>query len=150
MSKRGIEILVRGVCVRSRKLLVCHTKGSANTYLPGGHVEFREGAEDALEREIQEELGVTAKAGRFLGAMEHTFKQKGKRHCEVNLVFAMSLQDVSVRKDPPSQEDYIEFRWVPLLDLANAHLEPRPLCKMIPRWLTATPGPSRWASTFTC
>jgi ADP-ribose pyrophosphatase YjhB (NUDIX family) len=127
---------------------VCHTKGSSNTYLPGGHVEFKEGAEDALVREIDEELGVTARVGRFLGAVEHTFKQKGKRHCEINLVFLMTLRGVSVRTDPPSKEGYIEFWWVPVNNLGAARLEPYPLCDLVPRWLRARPGSQRWSSTF--
>jgi len=70
MSKPDlIEILARGVCVVDGRLLLCHTKGARNTYLPGGHVEFREKARETLRREVEEELGVKAKVGRFLGVV---------------------------------------------------------------------------------
>lgn len=142
-----IETLVRGVCVKRGQLLVCQSKGAANTYLPGGHVEFGERAPDALEREIQEELGVASKAGVFLGAVEHTFVQKGERHCEINLVFAMEIADLDPRTDPSACEDWITFRWVPVTRLGHYHLEPWPLRKLIPGWLRPAIATPRWAGT---
>ncbi|MDD4443198.1 MAG: NUDIX domain-containing protein, partial [Kiritimatiellae bacterium] len=52
-----VEVIARGVCVVDGHILLCHGKRSALTYLPGGHIEFRETARQALEREIAEELG---------------------------------------------------------------------------------------------
>jgi len=146
--KKLIETLVRGVCVKRGQLLVCQSKGAANTYLPGGHVEFGERAADSLEREIQEELGVASKTGAFLGAVEHTFLQKGKRHCEINLVFELDIADLDPRTDPPACEDWIAFRWVPVTRLGPYHLEPWPLRKLIPGWLRPTSATLRWAGTI--
>jgi 8-oxo-dGTP pyrophosphatase MutT (NUDIX family) len=103
MSSRDsqIEVMARGVCVRDRHLLVCHTRGAKNTYLPGGHVEFRESAPDALEREIREELGLSSRVRGFLGAIEHEYRQKGRIHCEINLVFFLDLEDIA--KLPPER-----------------------------------------------
>jgi len=143
-----IEVIVRGVCVLDGCLLYCRSKGDANTYLPGGHVDFEESAPEALCREIEEEMGKTAEVGRFLGAVEHTFMQKGRCHCEVNLVFELSIGGLTSARDPKSCEKKISFGWVPLAGLAASPLEPAPLRDVIPRWLTAGPGLSPWASTF--
>jgi len=56
-KQKEIEIIARGVCVKGGKLLLCHSKGAPNTYLPGGHVEFCEDAKVALAREVVEERG---------------------------------------------------------------------------------------------
>ena len=146
--KGDIEILARGVCVRRGRVLLCHGKGSPNTYLPGGHVEFREAAGRSLEREIREELGLAARARRFLGAVEHTFLQKGRRKCELNLVFEVRIDGLDSVPSPLSREDYIEFLWAPLSRLRAAHLEPAPLCRLLPRWLKGAAGAGRWASTY--
>lgn len=146
--KQTIETLVRGVCVKRGQLLVCQSKGAANTYLPGGHVEFGEKAAVALVREIREELGVKAKAGEFLGAVEHTFRQKGDVHCEVNLVFAMEIANLDPRTDPSACEDWIAFRWIPLDRLGRNHLEPAPLRKLVPAWLSPKHDILRWGSTL--
>ena len=146
-NEKPIETLVRGVCVKDGWLLVCQSKGAANTYLPGGHVEFGERAVDALEREIREELGVASKAGAFLGAIEHTFKQKGARHCEINLVFAVEIAALSPESAPAACEDWISFRWVPVTRMGRYHLEPWPLRKLIPGWMHPACATVRWAGT---
>ena len=143
-----IEILVRGVCVKDGRLLVCRTKGEANTYLPGGHVDFGERSRDALEREILEELNVGAEIGTFFGAVEHTFMQNGRTHCEINLVFSMEIGGMDTSKDPQSNEDYIEFLWLMIDNLCGSDLEPKPLRDLIPRWLTSSFGNDRWGSTI--
>jgi 8-oxo-dGTP diphosphatase len=143
----SIESIARGVCVADGHLLVCQTKGDDNTYLPGGHIEPGEPAAVALAREIDEEMGLVAEVGGFLGAVEHSFLQKGKRHHEVNLVFALAMQALSASVDPESREEYIRFLWLPISGLAESTLEPAPLRTLIPAWLAASGSPSRWAST---
>lgn len=147
-AERHIEILARGVCVKDGKLLVCHTIGAKNTYLPGGHVDFHERARDGLSREILEELGVTAEVGRFLGAVEHAFDQKGERHCEINLVFEMKAEELDSSMAPESKEDYMGFLWLPIRHLSASDLEPSPLRELIPMWVSNVPGAVCWASTL--
>ncbi len=144
--KTELEILARGVCIDDGKILLCQTKGDSNTYLPGGHVEFKETVKEALCREIREELGVGSTAGRFLGAVEHTFEQKGEPHCEINLLFELSSDELNAGSRPASQEDYIEFHWVPLADIAEFKLEPAVLIGKLPQWLAADGG--NWGSSY--
>lgn len=143
-KKKHIEILARGVFVDKGRILLCHTKGAANTYLPGGHVEFGESARTALCREIKEELGCRAVAGAFLGVVENSFKQKGKLHCEVNFVFKMDVRDVRADRVPLSEEDYIEFLWVPLNRLRAANLQPLVLCGVLGKWLKGRGLDGNW------
>lgn len=141
MAKRGtVEILARGVCVMEGALLLCHSKGADNRYLPGGHVEFRERAAVALAREIDEELGRQARVGRFLGCVEHTFLQKGEPHAEINLLFEMRVAGLTPEMPPPAREAWIDFCWWPLARLNRSRLEPAVLRRMLPRWLAAPAG----------
>ncbi len=144
MKTKTVEILARGVCVKRGRLLLCHTQGADNTYLPGGHVEFGEPARSSLAREIQEELGLTARIGRFLGAAEHVFAQKGEPHAEINLVFAMSVAGVRADRAPRSCEKHIDFLWADMTDLDAARLEPALLRRMLPAWLDNSAS-ERWA-----
>lgn len=104
----GIETIARGVCWREGKLLLCRAKGGKTTYLPGGHIEFGETGRQALLREIEEELGVKAEAGAFLGVVENQFEQHGKPHAEINLVYELKIP---VAAKVAAQEDWIEFEW---------------------------------------
>ncbi len=144
---REIEVLARGVCVRAGKLLVCRGKADLNIYLPGGHVDFGEGAEKALCREIKEELGGKARIKQFLGCAEHAFTQNGEKHVEVNLVFEVTIGGITVATDPKSCEEHIEFQWVPMRDLKGSSLEPRRLRKQLPIWLKSR-GSIHWSSNL--
>ena len=139
-GKYPIETLARGVCVVQGQLLVCQSRGDANTYLPGGHVEFRELARVALEREIAEEMGRPATAGRFLGCVEHVFRQTGQWHAEINVLFELRIPGLRSDVPPPSCEDWIAFKWVPLTKLRWAKLEPEVLITELPRWLKGEAG----------
>ena len=104
----GIEVIARGVCVQGEKILLCKAKAGATTYLPGGHVEFGETGRQALVREVKEELGVDAETGAFLGVVENAFRQHGKPHAEINLVYELKLPAATPAR---AREDWIEFEW---------------------------------------
>ena len=118
----GIETIARGVAVSGGRLLLCRAKGSATSYLPGGHIEFGETGREALVREVREELGVVAKAGRFLGVVENSFMQHGRPHAEINLVYELSFDEPLGA--PNSVEDWISFEWCELSRLGEAGLLP--------------------------
>ena len=112
----GIETIARGVCIRDGNLLLCRAKGSATTYLPGGHIEFGETGRQALVREVKEELGLDSHAGKFMGVVENSFLQHGSPYAEINLVYQLTL--------PPdaeivAREDWIEFEWRDLTNLGD-------------------------------
>ena len=136
----NVEVIARGVCVVDGQLLLCHGKKAALAYLPGGHIEFRETARRALVREIKEEMGRDAEAGRFLGCCEHAFVQKGKPHAEINLVFELRIPSLKPGAPVVAVEDWIGFRWQPLDQLAEANLEPAPLRTLIAEWLKQPGG----------
>ena len=104
----GIEVIARGVCVRDGKILLCRAKGGSSTYLPGGHIEFGETGREALVREIDEELGLKATTGEFLGVVENSFEQHGKPHAEINLVYELAIP---ADRQVAAREDWIEFEW---------------------------------------
>lgn len=43
----------------NKKLLLCRSKAKTAFYMPGGKIEVGESLEQALEREVQEELSIT-------------------------------------------------------------------------------------------
>ena len=119
--EKHIETIARGVCVRDGKVLLCLPKDRRYAYLPGGHIEFGEAGREALVREMKEETGLDATAGRLLDVVESAFVQKGESHCEINLVYEMGLKDA---ESVTSQEDWICFEWWPCDRLDEANLLP--------------------------
>src|SRR5882762_5053673 len=71
----GNRLRVRacGVCVKDDSILLVNHYGISNQDFwspPGGGIEFGEGAVDCLNREFNEEAGLSVKTGRFLFACE--------------------------------------------------------------------------------
>jgi 8-oxo-dGTP diphosphatase len=147
-NKKHIEIIARGVFVDDGKVLLCRARKALNVYLPGGHVETGESAREALCREIEEELGCVAVAGRFLGAAENCFVQKGERHCEINLVFEMRVKGLHAGMVPISCEDYIEFRWVSMSRIQGSGLKPAFLRRVLPSWLETVNSARCWLTNM--
>lgn len=127
-TDRYIECIARGVAVRNGRILLCRAKGGDSTYLPGGHIEFGETGEMALVREVKEELGVDSKVTKTLGFLENAFLQKGEKHQEINLIYALEVEGA---EDAKSQEDWIEFVWWPLEKLEEANLLPRAIADFV-------------------
>jgi 8-oxo-dGTP diphosphatase len=147
MSKKEIELIARGALVRDGYVLLCHNKKKKNYFLPGGHIEFNESAPRALQREIEEETGLTSAVGRFLGATEHTFRRKRERCCEINLVFEFDIRGAHACRPVMSAESKLEFIWLPLRKLSRSRIQPSTLIKDLPDWLKNARSP-RWGSSY--
>jgi len=137
---KNIEVIARGVCVKNDKILLCFGRKSGIAYLPGGHIDFGENGKQALEREIEEEMGLKAEAGQFLGCCEHWFMQNEKRHAEINLVFMLDIPGIDPQADPSAQENWIGFMWQPINRLDEACFEPAELGLKLEEWLKSPGG----------
>jgi len=135
-----IHVLVRGIILSQGHILLARSNGASNTFLPGGHVELREGLKDALAREIAEELGLVVQVGRYLGVVEHTWGAGQAIQHEINHVFSAALPGVSAAQPILSLERHLEFFWVPIADVAGHALQPSPLIGLIQAPLADGPG----------
>ena len=91
-------------------LLVRNTYGRQQWTFPGGRIARRESAEDAIRREVREEVGLHLPQLQHLGAFDATIDYK-RDHVAV---FVGVASDRRVTLDPA---EILEARWFPPQDL---------------------------------
>jgi 8-oxo-dGTP diphosphatase len=92
------------------EVLICQRKAdqpmSLKWEFPGGKIEAGESSEDALARELNEELGISAVIGRRVARIRHKYRNGG----------AIDLQFFVVREfdGPLENKIFNDMRWAPL------------------------------------
>lgn len=129
--EKQIEVLVRAIFQRDGKFLVCQKIGRNYYFFPGGHVEFGEDAEQALSRELKEELGIKVKKFSFIGGVEHTFTEDKKFHHEINLAFWSPAKNITAE----SAEDHLRFSWISKGKMAESKIYPTALKRAVLKWM---------------
>ena len=99
--KSGNEKFNYRVCamiISDGKILAMHDERSPYFYLPGGRVGMREAAEDAVIREVQEELGVTPKIVRPLWLNQAFFTEDvdGLNYHELCIYYLMDITETDL------------------------------------------------------
>jgi 8-oxo-dGTP diphosphatase len=95
------------------EVLICQRKPdqpmSLKWEFPGGKIEAGESSEDALARELREELGISAVIGKQVARVRHKYRNGG----------AIDLQFFVVREFDGTLENRIfnDMRWAPLGEL---------------------------------
>ena len=138
--ENNFELCVRAVIQNNGKILVCKNKAQNYYFFPGGHINFSETAEVALERELKEELDISIKGFSFIGVVENVFKEQGETRHELNLIFSVEVKKV---KDK-SKEDHLDFFFFDIERLSRERVLPLALRNSLIKW--TKDGNVFWAS----
>lgn len=122
---------VAAVIIHDEKLLVMQNTGYPYYCLPGGRVNLHEQAEDAILRELQEELNICAKIDRALWLHQNFFTEKvnGEAFHEIGLYYLMNIQhtDLLGRGEKFQVQEgnrWHPFVWLPFSKMKDAPVYP--------------------------
>ncbi len=115
LGAKTVRFVAAGLILRGDEVLICQRRADQPMALkwefPGGKIEAGESAEQALARELDEELGITAEVGSRVARTRHTYRSGG----------AVDLQFFAVHAFTGEVTNRIfnEVRWVLLRDLTT-------------------------------
>ena len=122
---------VAAVMVNNGKLMVMQDTESPYWYLPGGRVQLQERAEDALLRELGEELGIQPRIVRPLWLLQNFYQEDVNRehYHELGLyvlvdVTGTELLDRGEEFSTREAGQVNTFRWVEFEKLEDMYLYP--------------------------
>ena len=122
---------VCAILLNGGRILAMHDERSPYYYLPGGRVKMGERAEDAVLREVREELGIEAKILRPLWLHQAFFNEDVTRmdFHELCLYFLMDVSgtDLLMRGDAFTLQERrrtLAFRWLPFDRLRDEYFYP--------------------------
>ena len=117
--------------VEEGKLLVVEDEDGF--YTIGGAIQVGERTEEAVIREVKEELGVKAQTGQLAFVVENRFEQAGVHFHNIEFHYLVDLLE-----DAPltMQEDerQLPCRWIALNQLHTVPLKPGFLKTVLPEW----------------
>ena len=117
--------------VQNHKLLV--TKDKDKYYTIGGAIQVNESTEDALVREVGEELGVKAQAGQLAFVVENRFEQDGVYYHNIEFHYLVDLLEdapLTMQEDEKTQP----CEWIDLDKFEDIQLVPAFLKTALPDW----------------
>jgi 8-oxo-dGTP diphosphatase len=109
----ALRLVAAALIVRGGEVLICQRRPDQPMAMqwefPGGKIEPGESPEQALARELNEELGITAQIGGRVTHIRHNYRHGG----------AVDLQFFEVREFSGELQNRIfhQFKWVKLEDL---------------------------------
>ncbi len=116
------------IIVHDGKLLVLQDEGIPHDYLPGGRIHLREPAEDALSRELREELDIALPPHRLVFMAESFFTLNEQPYHEVCLYYLMNApEELLARGETFTRVEGREihhFRWVDFAALREMSFYP--------------------------
>ncbi len=121
--QRYPEPTVGGFIVNPKgEVLLCHSEKWMDNYtIPGGHIELGERIEEALKREVKEEVGLDVKPVRLLLTQEAIYsKEFYKRRHYIFLDYLCKARNDRVRIDNKEIQSYI---WVKPREGLKLHVD---------------------------
>ena len=122
-------LCTRDIAINRERVLLFNVVSWDWWALPGGRNEMLEQSDNALKREMREEIATDVTVGKLVWIIENFFKPQDTSYHEIGMYYLMDLPDNSIVsksaehtcKDGPVT---LRFRWFPLADIEQLEIRP--------------------------
>lgn len=121
---------VAGIAIHENRILLHTTVKDDFWTLPGGRVEFNESTDQAIIREMKEELDIEVRTDKLLFVNEDFFEYEGKKYHEIGfyylVLFPPGHEITRIKDEFYGIEDNgrLIFKWFPIDQLKDLNVFP--------------------------
>ena len=136
----NFKFRVSGIVINDNKILLVDMDDSGFLCLPGGYVELGETTEQAICREMQEELGYKLEIVKYLGVVENFFVNKySKTMHEICFYYLLKpskgekaiYTDYSLIENDKGHNIKLNFKWINIDTIDEYDVRPSLLKKIV-------------------
>ena len=136
IGKHHLNYRVGALIRRNNQILVHKSLNIKHITLPGGRVQEGEDSIEAIQREIQEEMGLETIYVKPVVIIENFFEMKQKNYHEILIVHELKFKDKESynKKIEPIEEhkkEFLKFEWKNINELDKNNFLPKSLVKTI-------------------
>lgn len=109
-----MKLAARALIIHENKILLVRHRGRDFYALPGGHIDGEEAIQDAMKRELVEELGVEGQVGPLLFVHEFVYPGSGQRSIEFFFRIENAVDFLKWKESSHTEIELEEVVWKPI------------------------------------
>lgn len=129
-EREEFHVRTCGIIKQENKFLIMKVNKTSYYHIPGGHIEIGEDSEQAVIREIKEEIGCDVKETKLFSIQENFWTRNNKKchgiefYYIIKLKQQLQMQECEKIENDKGEEKLLHFKWVTLEELKDIDLRP--------------------------
>jgi len=131
-----LNVRTSGIIIHDNKILLHKNINEEHYALIGGRVAIGESSEEALKREVMEEMGKEVDIIEGLTTVENFFEMKDSKYYEILFVHRLEFKDGQDKKildtiKNVEGKDYLIYEWIDIDEIDKYPLRPKVIKDML-------------------
>ena len=124
-----LNIRVAGIIIHNNKILTHRDINKDHYCLPGGRIEIGETSEQAIKREIKEELGKDVEIIEYKSTIENFFEFENNKYHEIYFLYKIEFVNEEDKKinytiHNVEGKQYLQYEWLELNKINKYNILP--------------------------
>lgn len=131
-----LNVRTSGVLIHNNKILLHKNINEEHYALLGGRVAIGENSEEALKREMMEELGKEVEVTGYITTIENLFEMNGSKYYEILFTHNIEFKDEEDKKILETMQnkegkEYLRYEWIDINEIDKYDLRPKAIKNML-------------------